>query len=83
MHVGLVFYRPCLLVSALWMGFGIYAPLPHDNKRRMRSKDRDVKSDGVDEEWTEYVSNSRIRIFFYNKKLDVKQWEKHKGMVKK
>ena len=37
------------------MCVGIYAHLPHDNKRRMRSKDRDIKSDGVDCEWTEHV----------------------------
>ena len=65
------------------MCVGIYAPLPHGNKRRMRSKDRDIKSDGVDDEWTEHVSNSRGRISFYNKKLDVKQWETPNGMVKR
>ena len=64
------------------MCVGIYAPLPHDNKRRM-SKDRDIKSDGVDGGWTEHVSNSRGCIFFYKKKLDVKQWETPKGMVKR
>ena len=68
---------------AFMMRVGIYAPLPHDNKRRMRSKDRDIKSDGVDDEWTEHVSKSRGRIYFYNKKLDVKQWETPKGMVKR
>ena len=62
---------------------GIYAPLPHDNKRRMRSKDRDIKSDGVNGEWTEHVSHSRGRIFFYNKKPDLKQSETPKGMVKR
>ena len=65
------------------MCVGIYTPLPHDNKRRMRSKNRDITSDGVEGEWTEHVSNSRSRIFFYNKKLDVKQWEIPKGMVKR
>ena len=65
------------------MCVGIYALLPHYNKRRMRSKDRDIKSDGVDDEWTEHVSNSRGRTFFFNKKLDVKQWETPKGMVKR
>ena len=68
---------------AFMMCVGIYAHLPHDNKRRMRSKDRDIKSDGVDCEWTEHVSNSRGLIFFYNKKLDVKQWKTLKGMVKR
>ena len=66
------------------MCVGINAPLLHDNKRRMRSKDKDIKSaDGVDDEWTEHVSNSRGRTFFFNKKLDVKQWEIPKGMVKR
>ena len=65
------------------MCVGIYAPLLHDNKMRMRSKDRDIKSDGFDDEWTEHVSNSRGRTFFFNKKLDVKQWETPKGMVKR
>ena len=64
------------------MCFVIYAPLPHEKKRRMRSKDRDIKSDGVDDEKTEHVSNSRGHTFFFNKKLDVKQWEIPKGMVK-
>ena len=65
------------------MCVGIYAPLLHDNKRRMRSKDGDIKSDGVHNEWTEYVSNTRGRIFLYNKKLDVKQWETPKVLVKR
>ena len=65
------------------MCFGIYAPLPHDNKRRMTSKDRYIRSDGVDGEWTDHVSNSCGHIFFYNKKLDVKQWETPKGKVKR
>ena len=64
------------------MGVGICVPFPHDNKRRMTSKDGNVKSDGVDGEWTEHVSNSRGCKFFYNKKLDMKQWETPKGMVK-
>ena len=64
------------------MRVGIYAPLPHYNKRRMRSKDRNIKSDWVDDEWTEHISKSRGRIYFYNKKLDVKQWENPKVMVK-
>ena len=62
---------------------GIYAPLPHEHKRSMTSKDRYIRSDGVDGEWTDHVSNSRGRIFFYNKKLDVKLWETPKGMVKR
>ena len=53
------------------MCVGIYAPLPHDNKRRLRRKDWDIKSDGVDDEWTEHVCNSRGRTFFFNKKLEV------------
>ena len=65
------------------MCFDIYAPFPHDNKRRMTSKDSDVKSEGVDGEWTEHVSNTRGCIFFYNKKLDVKQWEIPKGKVQR
>ena len=65
------------------MCVGIYFPIPYDNKRRMTSKDGDIKSDGVDSEWTEHVSNSCGRKFFYNKKLDMKQWETPKGMVKK
>ena len=68
---------------AFMMCVGIYAPLPHDNKRRMRSKDSYINSDEVDDEWTEHDSNSRGCIFFYNKKLDVKQWETPKGMVKR
>ena len=68
---------------AFMMCVGIYAPLLHDNKRRMMSKDRDIKSDGVDGELTDHFSNSRGRIFFYNKKLNVKQWETPKGMVKR
>ena len=63
------------------MCVGIYAPFPHDNKRRMTSKDSDVKSDWFEGEWTEHVSNTCGRIFFYNKKLDVIQWEIPKGMV--
>ena len=65
------------------MCVGINDSLPHDNERRMRSKDRDIKSDGVHCEWTEHVSNSLGLIFFYNKKLDVLQWEIPKGMVKR
>ena len=68
---------------AFMMCVGIYAPLPHDYKRRMRSKDRDIKSDGIDDKWTEHVSKSRGCTFFFNKKLDVKQWETPKGMVKR
>ena len=63
--------------------FGNYAPLPYDNKRRIRSNDRDNKSDEVDGVWTEQFSNSRGRTFFFNKKLDVKQWEMPNGMVKR
>ena len=65
------------------MCLGIYVSFPHDNKRRMTNKDSDIKSDGVDGEWTEYVSNSRDQIIFYDKKLDVKQWETPKGIVKR
>ena len=65
------------------MCVGIYDPLPHDNKSRMRSKDRDIKSDGVNDEWIEHVSKSCGRIFFYNKKLGLKQLEIPKGMVKR
>ena len=55
------------------MCFGNYSPLQRDNKRRIRSKDKDINSDGVDGEWTEHVSNSRGHTFFFNKKLEVKQ----------
>ena len=65
------------------MCVGIYVPIPHDNKRRMTSKDGDIMSDVVDGKWTERVSNSRGRKFFYNKKLDMKKWETPKGMVKR
>ena len=65
------------------MCVGIYAPLPHDNKWRMRSKDRIMKSDGVHDERTEHVTNSHGRTFFFNQKLDVKQWETPKGIVKR
>ena len=65
------------------MFVGIYVPFPHDNKRRMTSKDGDIMPDGVDGEWTEHVSNSRGRKFFYNKKLDMKKWENPKWMVKR
>ena len=61
---------------------GIYDPIPHDNKRRMTRKNRDIKLDGVNGEWTEHVSYSRDHKFFYNKKLDMRQWETLKGMVK-
>ena len=63
------------------MCFDFYAPLPHDIKRRMWCKEKDIKIDRFDGEWTEYVSNSRGRIFFYNKKLDVKQLKTPKGIV--
>ena len=60
------------------------APLPHNGKRKRRSQDRDmVKSGGVDSEWTEHVSSSSGRTYFYNKKLDMSQWETPKGMVKR
>ena len=54
------------------MCVGIYVPIPHENKRRMTSKDGDIMSDLVDSEWTEHVSNSHGRKFFYNNKLDMK-----------
>ena len=79
----IVAYLPFRFMWAFMMCVGIYAPLPHYNKRKMRSKDRDIKSDGVDDEWTEHVSNSRGRTFFFNQKLDVKQWETPKGIVKR
>ena len=79
----IVAYLPFRFMWVFMMCVGIYAPLPHDNKRRMRSNDRDIKSDGVDGEWTEHFTNSRGRTFFFNKKLEVKQLETPKGMVKR
>ena len=68
----------CGCVSIGGQSFNIFL-----SKGRMTSKDSDVKSDGVDGEWTEHFSNTRGHLFFYNKKLDVKQWETPKRMVKR
>ena len=79
----IVAYLPFRFIWAFMMCVGIYAPLPHDNKRRMRRNDRNLKSDGVEGEWTEHFSNSCGHTFFFNKKLEVKQWETPNGMVKR
>ena len=79
----IVAYLPFQFMWAFMICVGIYAPLPHYNKRRMRSKDRDIKSDGVDGEWTEHVSSSFGCTYFYNKQLDMSQWKTPMGMVKR
>ena len=46
----IVAYLPFRFIWAFMMFVGIYAPLQHDNKRRMWRNDRNIKSDGVDGE---------------------------------
>ena len=52
-------------------------------KRMMRRQGMDIESGGAEIEWTNHVSSSSGRTYFYNKQLDMSQWKTPMGMVKR
>lgn len=58
---------------------------PHNGKRKRSHTEREGVAEAVDDdgEWTEHVSSSSGRTYYYNKKLDKSQWEPPEAMNKK
>ena len=58
---------------------------PHNGKRRrsLDGKEGVVMEEEEEGEWTEHVSSSSGRTYYYNKKLDKSQWEPPKTLIKK
>ena len=55
---------------------------PFNGKRR-RSLEEKEGGDNAEGEWTEHVSSSSGRTYYYNKKLDKSQWEPPQALLKK